>query len=495
MSAVDSDNRRELAVAGELRVPRPDALLIGGEWRASRGGATVPIVSPTTEDIVAEVTAPSIADADAAVTAAADAFGGTWPNLPVRQRVQITARFCALLEERLEEIARVWAVEAGIPVRWGRTLHKFAATAAWRGALEAAEQALAPERRRTPVGEVSIEHDPVGPVVAIMPYNGPMATIGSKVVPALLAGSTVVVKAAPESALTMRIVSDCAVRAGFPAGVLSILAGDVEVSRRLVADPRVELISFTGGTTAAADILRRTADNLPRTVFELGGKSPAVLLDDVDLDTILRPLVAGAMSGSGQVCATLSRILVPHARHDEIVDALAAAYRGLRIGDPLSPDTDHGPLTNRAAYDRTRRFVDNAVAAGAHAVTGGRRPDGFDTGWFYEPTLLANVGEDDEVVRREVFGPVTVVLPYSDDEDAVRLANDTEFGLAGSVFATDRERGLAVARRIRAGSVALNTFGPTMAAPFGGVKKSGWGRECGPEGIREFSAVKQVLIG
>lgn len=495
MSAVDSDNRREVSVTADLRVPRPDALLIGSEWRPSQGGATVEIISPTTEDIVTTVTTPSVADADAAVTAATDAFGGAWPNLPVRQRVEITARFCALVEERLEEIAQIWAIEAGIPLRWGRTLHKYAATAAWRGALDAAEQALAPELRTTAVGEVSIEYDPVGPVVAIMPYNGPMATIGSKVVPALLAGSTVVVKAAPESALTMRIVSECAVRAGFPPGVLSILAGDLEVSRRLVADPRVELISFTGGTKAASDILRQSADNLPRTVFELGGKSPAVLLDDVDLDRILRPLVAGAMSGSGQVCATLSRVLVPASRHDEVVDALAGAYRALRIGDPLSPDTDHGPLTNRGAYDRTRRFVDNALTGGAVAATGGRRPEGFDTGWFYEPTLLVNVGENDDVVRQEVFGPVTVVLPYSDVDDAVRLANDSEFGLAGSVFSADREHGLAVARRIRAGSVALNTFGPTMAAPFGGVKKSGWGRECGPEGIREFSAVKQVLIG
>ncbi|MEU6561470.1 aldehyde dehydrogenase family protein [Nocardia nova] len=495
MTVAHANARTEVIVDGDLPVPRPDELLIGGRWVPSTGGVCEPVVSPATERAVAEVVMPTIADADAAVGAAAEAFGMEWPVWPVERRVEICGRFCELLEQRLDRIGELWAVEAGIPVRWGRTLHRFAATTAWRTALAVAESALAVEIRQTPVGDVRIEHEPVGPVVAIMPYNGPLPTIGCKVVPALLAGSTVVVKAAPESALTMRVVSDCAAEAGFPPGVLSILAADTEVSQALVRDPRVEMISFTGGPRAAADILRQSADNLARTVFELGGKSPAVLLDDADLDASLRALVAGAMSGAGQVCAALSRILVPASRHDEIVDAVAGAYRGLRIGDPRAPKTDHGPLANRAAFDRTGEFVDGARARGAVAVTGGQRPPEFDAGFFYEPTLLVNVGEDDPVVRREVFGPVTVVLPYADVDDAVRLANDTDYGLAASVFSADRDRGLAVARRIRAGSVALNTFGPTMATPFGGVKRSGWGRECGPEGIREFAATKQVLLG
>ncbi|WP_337821595.1 aldehyde dehydrogenase family protein [Amycolatopsis sp. A1MSW2902] len=484
---------RKLAVAGDLWVPRPDELLVGGEWQ--RTAASIALVSPATEEAVAELAAPTTEDADAAVAAATDAFAGPWPRWTVAQRSEVVGKFCTLLEARLEEIGELWAVEAGIPVRWGRTLHRFAAKTAWQTALASVEEALAPEVRATPVGEVRIEREPVGPVLAIMPYNGPLPTIGSKVVPALLAGAPVIVKAAPESALTMRAVSECAVAAGFPPGVLSVLPAGLEVSRHLVAAPGIEMISFTGGPRAAADILRESADRLPRTVFELGGKSPAVLLDDVDLDTSLRALVAGAMSGSGQVCATLSRILVPRERHDEITAALAAAYRKLRIGDPRSKETEHGPLANRAAYERTRRFVDEAVERGATVETGGQRPEGFAAGWFYEPTLLTGAAEDDPVAQQEVFGPVTVVLPYSDVDDAVRIANGTEYGLAASVFTADRERGLAVARRIRAGSVALNTFGPTMAAPFGGVKRSGWGRECGPEGIREFSETKQLLVG
>ena len=485
--------RAHLELDDQLQVPRPDALLIGGVWQP--GSQQAEVVSPTTEHVVAQVASPTVGDADAAVDAAVAAFDGPWPRWPVARRVEVVGRFCALIEERFELIEQVWAVEAGIPVRWGRTLHRFAAATAWRTALAVAEEALATQVRSTPVGEVRIVHEPVGPVLAILPYNGPLPTLGSKVVPALLAGTPVVVKAAPETALTMRIVAACAVEAGFPDGVLSILPGERDVSRHLVADPRIELISFTGGPASASDILTMSAANLTRTVFELGGKSPAVVLDDVELDRAIRPLAAGAMSGAGQVCAALSRVLVPQTRHDEIVAALADAYRRLRIGDPRSPDTQHGPLANTAAYERTVGVVERAREQGARVVTGGRRPDGFDAGWFYEPTLLAGVGERDAVVRQEVFGPVTVVQPYRDVDDAVRIANDTDYGLAASVFTADAERGLAVAARIQAGSVALNTVGPTMAAPFGGVKRSGWGRECGPEGIREFSATKQVLIG
>jgi len=488
-------DRDELVLDGGLRVPRPDALLIGGEWRRSSSRDGTPIVSPATEEVVAEVAMSSPEDADAAVAAAADAFRGEWPRWPVARRVAVCGEFCARLEQRLDEIGAVWAVEAGIPLRWSRTLHRYAAKAAWSTALAVAEQALAAETRTTPVGEVRIEHEPIGPVLAVMPYNGPLATIGSKVVPALLAGASVVVKAAPESALMMRLVSACAIEAGFPSGVLSILPGGVEVSRHLVRDPRFEMISFTGGPRTASDILRESADRLPRTVFELGGKSPAVLREDVDLEQALRSLVAGAMSGSGQICAALSRLIVPRTRHDEIVEAVARAYRSLAIGDPRWPNTDHGPLANRQALERTQRYVATARAEGATPACGGRRPEAFAAGYYYEPTLLVDVAPSDTVAQEEVFGPVTVVLPYDDEEQALAIANGTDYGLAASVYSADRERGLALARRIRAGSVALNTFGPTMSAPFGGVKRSGWGRECGPEGIREFSDTKQILLG
>ena len=486
--------RREVTLAG-LAVSHPDELMIGGRWVPSIDGATMAVISPSDGMVVADVVAPGVEDADAALDAAVTAFGGAWPSMLVSERVAYCRRFCQLLEQRSDEMGLIWAMEAGVPVKWSRTLHRYAAVTAWRTVLDAAEDALAATVRDTPVGRVRIERQPVGPTVAVMPYNGPLPTIGSKVIPALVAGSTVVVKAAPETALMMRIVAQCAVDAGLPPGVLSFLAGDVDVSRRLVNDPRVEMISFTGGGRAASEILRQTSEHLVRTVFELGGKSPGIVLDDADLDRVLRPLVAGAMSGTGQVCATLSRILVSDRRYDEVVEKMSAAYGALRIGDPLSSDTEHGPLVNETARTRTATMVDQAVRVGASIVCGGKPPEELVTGWYYEPTLLVDAAEDSDIVRREVFGPVTVVQRYTDLEDAIRLANDTDYGLAASVFTTDENEGLRVASRIRAGSVALNTFGPTTAAPFGGVKKSGWGRECGPEGIQEFSETKQILLG
>jgi len=494
MQRMPEAERPELVLDG-LRVPRPDALLIGGAWRPATATARTPVISPATEAVIAEVAMATLDDADAAASAAAEAFRGDWPRWPVARRVEVCSAFCARLEQRLDDCGLAWALEAGMPLRWSRTLHRFAAKAAWSTALAAAAEALAPGVRSTPVGEVRLEHDPVGPVLAVMPYNGPLATIGSKVIPALLAGAPVVVKAAPETALTMRLVSACALEAGFPPGVLSILPGGVEISRHLVRDPRFELISFTGGPRSAIDILRASADRLPRTIFELGGKSPAVLLPDVDLEQALRSLVAGAMSGSGQICAALSRLIVPRARRDEIVEAVAGAYRRLRIGDPRAPDTDQGPLANRDALERVQRYVATALEEGASLACGGGHPADQATGYYFEPTLLTGVAPGDTLAQEEVFGPVTAVLAYDDEDEAIAIANDSDYGLAASVYSADRTRAFALARRIRAGSVAVNAFGPTMAAPFGGVKRSGWGRECGPEGLREFTALKQILLG
>jgi acyl-CoA reductase-like NAD-dependent aldehyde dehydrogenase len=228
-------------------------------------------------------------------------------------------------------------------------------------------------------------------------------------------------------------------------------------------------------------------------VFELGGKSPAIVLDDADLDTILTPLVAGAMSGAGQVCTTLSRIFVPSQLHDAIVDALADAYARMQVGDPLDPRTDQGPLIDRRAWERADRFVQAASAGGARIVTGGGRPAGLERGFYYAPTLIADAPPCADVLHEEVFGPVTCVLRYDDLEEAIGTANNSRLGLAASVFSADVGRAMSVARRLDAGSVAINTVGPSLAAPYGGVKASGWGREGGPEGIQEFTNVKQIL--
>ncbi|MEV6217382.1 aldehyde dehydrogenase family protein [Nocardia sp. NPDC051833] len=474
-------------------VAHADEVLIGGVFRPATGdGYTV--VAPSTGKPVTVVRHPSVAEAIAAVDAA-DAARETWARTPLSARIATTARWFELIDARAAELEVVWAVEAGMPLRHGRALHRFGTTAAWRSALDSAETMLSEQRRPSELGEVLLRREPVGVVVAILPYNGPVVTIASKVVPALLAGCPVVIKGAPESHLTMALIADCAVRAGFPAGVVGIVCGPVEVGKALTRDPRVDMVSLTGGHTAAQDVLAATHGRYARTQLELGGKSPALILDDAPLDRALRALVPGATNGAGQVCALLSRILVSERRHDEVIDRLRAGWERLTIGDPLDPKTHLGPLISEAALRRTEDFVAGAEADGARLVTGGKRPAHLATGWFHEPTLFTHVSEDSDLVQREVFGPVTAVQVYRDLDDAVRLANATAFGLSGAVFTADAAVGIEVARRIRAGAVAVNSFGPAMSAPFGGVGASGWGRESGPEGILGFTELQQILVG
>lgn len=344
------------------------------------------------------------------------------------------------------------------------------------------------------MGEVLLRREPAGVVVGVMAYNGPLVTMGTKIIPALLAGCPVVVKAAPESQLVLRMVADCAAQA-LPEGALSILCGEADLGRALTRDPRVDMVSLTGGHAAAQDIIEATRARLARTHLELGGKSAALILPDADLDRALRTLVPGATSGTGQVCALLSRVLVPESRHDEVVDALAQHWSALTIGDPLDTETAIGPLANRAAFERTMRAVDQARAEGGRVVTGGSRPAGRERGWFFEPTIVTAVGRESTLARREVFGPVTAVMTYADIDDAIDLANATDYGLAATVYTADRELGLACAARLQAGSIGLNAYGPDVTAPWGGRKGSGWGREGGAEGLWEFTELKQIVLG
>lgn len=485
---------RIVEVAG-VQVPHPDEVFLGGAWVPGAGGTTE-VVSPATEQVVATVALPSTAQAVEAVRRAHDEGMTGWAALSVAERVGLTRRFCALMESRFDDIGRLWAAEAGMPLRYSKNLHRFGAAGAWAAALDAAESVLADEWRTGAGGaEVLIRREPAGVVVGIMAYNGPIVTVGTKIVPALLAGCPVVVKAAPESHLVMRVVASCAEEAGLPAGTLSVLSGDVEIGQALTADSRVDLVSLTGGQRAAQDIIEATRARFARTHLELGGKSAALVLPDADLTRVVRNLVPGAASGAGQVCALLTRVLVPEERHDELVEALAATWSALRVGDPYDDATQVGPLANRAALDRTEGFVARALVEGCRIVAGGGRPAGLDRGYFHEPTIVTDVARDSYLANNEVFGPVTAVLTYTDVADGIALANSTGFGLAATVYTVNRDAAVEVAGRLRAGSVALNTFGPDVTAPWGGRASSGWGREGGPEGILEFTELKQILVG
>ncbi|MCD2197647.1 aldehyde dehydrogenase family protein [Actinomycetospora endophytica] len=472
-------------------VPHAGEVLVGGRWQEATGEPYA-IVSPAGEQPVAEVVLPSEKDAENALEAADQVGRRTWARLPVADRIAACRRFCTAMEARLDEIGRLWALEAGMPVRYSRTLHRFGAVGSWNAALECAADALRDDVRPSPLGETIVRREPAGVVAAVMAFNGPLVTTATKVVPALLAGCPVVVKAAPESQLVMRVVAECA-EATLPEGTLSVLCADADVGRALAGDPRVDMVSLTGGRRAALEILDATKARFARTHLELGGKSPALILDDAPLDAVLKSLVPGATGGAGQVCALLSRVLVSEKRADELVEKLAGALGALTIGDPLDPDTRIGPMINAAGVDRAEAFVERARAAGATVGTGGRRREG--PGFFYEPTLVTGLARDADLARNEVFGPVTAVQTFTDVDDGIALANDTSYGLAATVYTADRDVALDAASRIEAGSVAINTFGPTVTAPFGGRKGSGWGRETGPEGIHEFTELKQIVLG
>lgn len=469
-----------------------DRQFIGGAWLAGGGNEMAPVVSPATEEVLTTVAKPTVADADRAVAAARQAFdSGPWPRLPVAERVAVCGRLCDALERRLDALNRAWAFESGATVAHGEMINSGAGVAVWRGALEAAATLAFEEERDGTL----IVREPAGVVLGILTFNGPVVLMGMKIIPALLAGCTVVVKHAPESPLTSRLIAEAVREADFPEGAVSVLAADTPVTQHLVSHPGVDLVALTGGTAIGVDVVRRTAPRLARTLLELGGKSPAIIAEDVDLDAVMATLCDGASGFMGQVCVSLSRILAPRSRYGEVVDALAERYSALKVGDPFDPDTDRGPLAVERGRDRAERAVAAALQEGAKAVTGGRRPPHLERGWYYEPTLLAEVDNAMSVAREEVFGPVTCVIPYEGLDEAVAIANDTPYGLAASVYSADEALALLTARAIRAGSVAINQAGVSLTQPFGGFKQSGWGRECGPEGILEFTGIKQIVRG
>lgn len=471
--------------------PHLTELAIGGSWVAPATHETVDVVSPTTEEVVAKVAAISIADADRAVAAARKAFDeGPWPRLSAQERADAVARLCDAFEKRLPELNLAWAIESGAPLAHGEMMNDGAAVAVWRHAV-ALTPGLPWEEDR---GDAIVRREPHGTVLGILTYNGPVVLMGMKVLPALLAGCPVVVKHAPESQLTSRILADAAHEASLPEGVLSFLPAGTEVTQHLVAHPGIDLVAVTGGTAIGVDIVKRTADRLARTVLELGGKSPAIIAEDADLDAVMESLGEGANGFCGQICVSLSRILAPRSRYDEVVDRLVGYYSSLTLGDPLDRSVQRGPLAVERARLRSEAAVESAVEQGARIATGGKRPAHLQRGWFYEPTVLAGVTNDMSVARNEIFGPVTSVIAYDGVEDAVRIANDTEFGLAASIYSASTESALGIARRIRSGTVAVNTAGMSLTQPFGGMKCSGWGRECGAEGILEFTDVKQILV-
>jgi betaine-aldehyde dehydrogenase len=472
-----------------------DTFFIGGGWTAPATDATLEVVSPHTEAVVATVPAGSAADIDAAVDAARAAFDdGPWPRMTPEERIAVVEAFSMLYAARLDEMAEVITTEIGTPISFSKLAQSPAPWMQIEAFLSVARAYPWEESRPGALGpEVLVRREPVGVVAAIPPWNVPQFTTISKVVPAILAGNTVVVKPAPESPLDCYLMAELLVEAGLPEGVVNVVAGDREVGAHLVAHPGVDKVAFTGSTAAGRRIAAVCGEQLKRVSLELGGKSAAIVLDDADLGTAVEGIRFVGLMNSGQACVATTRILAPRSRYAEVVDALATAVSAMPVGDPMDPATEIGPMVAQRQQERVEKYIALGQEEGARVVVGGNgRPDGLDHGWYVRPTVFADVDNRMRIAQEEIFGPVLSVIPFDGVDDAVRLANDSDYGLGGTVFTADEAAGLDVARRVRTGTIGVNTYTMDFAAPFGGMKASGIGREFGPEGLGEYTETKAV---
>ncbi|SFP72776.1 aldehyde dehydrogenase [Amycolatopsis rubida] len=464
---------------------------IGGSSVRSHSAGRIPVVNPATGETFASIADGDATDVDTAVRAAAEA-GSAWAATEPAERAATLRRLADAFERRIPEMSALVTRQNGTPISLSTAMqtqvplnYRYFATLAEKLAVE--------EPVAASVGDAFVRREPVGVVGAVTPWNGPQPLLAWKFGPALAAGCTTVVKPAPETSLDAFLFADVAAEAGVPAGVLNVVTGGRETGAALVKHPLVRKVAFTGSTVAGKAIAERCGRDLKRVTLELGGKSAAILLDDVDLDAF-KPFVATACSpNTGQVCRSLTRVLAPRSRYDEVVDAVRAAMAEIPLGDPADPASLFGPLVSQRQRERVETYVELGRAEGAKIVLGGGRPARFPRGYYVEPTVFRDVTNDMRIAREEIFGPVLVVIPYIDDAEAVAVANDSEYGLGGGVFSPDRERATDVARRVVTGTIGVNSASFPMEAPFGGVKNSGVGRELGPGALDPYLEQKTIF--
>jgi aldehyde dehydrogenase (NAD+) len=469
-------------------------LYVGNRWVEPAAGETVVVSSPHDGTPVGSAPAASPEDIDRAVAAARSAFdAGPWPRLPVSERIAAVERLVKTYEGRTGEMAALISSENGSPLTFSQLGQAGAIPLLMTGFVDAARTFAWEEEALGVLGTSRVWREPVGVVAAITAWNVPQILIVAKLVPALLAGCTVVVKPPVETALDALLLAEMLDEVGLPAGVVSVVPGGPAAGEHLVAHPDVDKVAFTGSTAVGRRVGAVCGEQVKRVSLELGGKSAAVVLDDADLAATAKGLRFASFMNNGQACAAQTRVLAPRSRYAETVEALAAAVSSFVVGDPLDPATEIGPLVNRRQQARVLDYVRLGREAGARVVVGDAPlPGELAAGNYVAPTLFADVNNEMRVAREEIFGPVLVVIPYDGEDDAVRLANDSPYGLGGSVWTADRERGLDLARRVQTGTFGVNQYGPDPTTPFGGFKASGVGREYGRAGLEAFVELKCV---
>jgi aldehyde dehydrogenase (NAD+) len=466
-----------------------DKLFINGDWVSPIGKGTIDVINAATEEVMGRIPEGAAADVDRAVKAARTAFDA-WSATPAAKRAEYLQKISAGLAARSDELAKLVSQEVGMPLQLSKMIQaglptmNFGVYAKLGAELQYEEQ----------IGNSLVVREPVGVVGCITPWNYPLHQIAAKVAPALAAGCTVVLKPSEVAPLNAFLLAEVMQQAGVPAGVFNLVTGfGPVVGEALAAHPEVDMISFTGSTRAGKRVSEVAAATIKRVQLELGGKSASVVLDDADLEKAVAGTVRNCFLNSGQTCSAHTRLLVPKSRRDEAVAIAKKTAESFTLGDPLDSATRLGPLVSAAQRDRVRTYIKKGVAEGAQLVTGGaEQPDGLSKGYFVKPTVFANVKNSMTIAQEEIFGPVLSIITYEDEAEAIRIANDTIYGLAGGVWSGDAERAKRVARKLRTGQVDINGGSFNVMAPFGGYKQSGHGRELGKFGLDEFLELKSL---
>ncbi len=470
-----------------------DAFFIGNEFVAPSGPDRIEVINPATEQVLGSCPAGVEADMDRAVAAARAAFDhGPWPRLSPSERADAIARLSTALQAKAPEIADLITKENGSPASWSLMGQVFSSTMVLDAYADYAKNHDWVTHRQGAIHPVTVRKVPVGVCAGIIPWNAPLFITVLKLGPALAAGCCIVLKPAPDTPLDARFLAEAVLEAQIPPGVVNIVPADRGPSEYLVRHPDIDKVSFTGSVAAGRKIGAICGEQLKPMTLELGGKSAAIILDDVDLDAVMGELLGSGLMNNGQVCGAQSRLLISRKKYDEVVDAIGQAMAAMSVGDPLDPTTAIGPLVNVNQWNRVKGYQQLGVEEGATVVTGGGQPDG--PGYFIEPTLFANADNDMRIAREEIFGPVLTAIPYDDEADAVRIANDSDMGLCGSVWSTDLDHAAELATQVRTGVVTINSqLILDMKAPFGGFKSSGIGRELGPEGIAPYTELQTII--
>jgi acyl-CoA reductase-like NAD-dependent aldehyde dehydrogenase len=485
------------AVPSAAPIKHPDRFFINGSWMTPSSAARIDVVNSATEELFVRVAEAQKPDVDRAVAAGRQAFDrGPWPRLKHDERAAYLRAIARELESRADDLARIWTTESGV-------IHGIAQGGS-RGLAsvydfyaDLAETFPFEEERKPGLGSGNvglIVREPVGVVAAIIPWNAPASLIAYKCAPALLAGCTVILKSSPEAPGAAYVFAEACERVGLPPGVVNILTANREVSELLVRHPDVDKVTFTGSTAAGRKIASICGERIARCTLELGGKSAAVILDDFDIGRAAATISAYAGFLTGQVCSSLTRIVVTKKRHDAMVDALSASFSKVKVGDPYDATTGMGPLAMSRQRDRVEGYIAKGKAEGAKLATGGSRPKHLERGYFIEPTVFGNVDNRSTIAREEIFGPVLSVIAADSESGAVDIANDSIYGLNASVFTNDVERAYSTARELRSGTVGHNSFRTDFSIAFGGFKQSGIGREGGIEGLYPFLETKTVIL-